>query len=189
MLTPHDEGVLATIRDLMMACDELDAKPVLIGGIAVGLVARERATRDVDAMVLFDTGNVDQLLASLERNGFRPGFNGMAEFARQDRFVSLQHRSGVKLDLALGCLPLEEEILARSTTKIRSEIVFRLPTPEDLIILKAIANRPQDRADIHTIAEVHPNIRDRAQIRYWVDQYAELLEDPELWQGIELLLG
>ena len=64
---------------------------------------------------------------------------------------------------------------------------LRLPTPEDLIILKAIAHRPQDLIDITTVAEVNPSI-DRKRIQYWLEQYGELTETPDLWNMTEQLL-
>jgi hypothetical protein len=41
----------------------------------------------------------------------------------------------------------------------------RVAAPEDVIILKAMANRPQDRADISAIVAAQGNALDRALIR------------------------
>lgn len=109
----------------------------------------------------------------------------MAEFAREARFIGLLHRaSGVAIDIALGCMPFEDEVIARSTEHRSDTLAVRLPT----VILKAIASRPQDFVDIQTIAEIHPTL-DRVRIEYWLTQYGELLETPELWPKIESLLG
>ena len=48
-------------------------------------------------------------------------------------------------------------------------------TPEDLIIMKAVAHRRQDMEDIQAVIERHPNL-DRQRIRLWVQQFAEVLE-------------
>jgi len=42
-----------------------------------------------------------------------------------------------------------------------------LPTPEDLIILKAVAHRPKDMEDIRILADKYPNL-DTARIEQWV---------------------
>ena len=60
---------------------------------------------------------------------------------------------------------------------------IHLPTPEDLIIMKAVAHRPKDWLDIQGIIQSHPDL-DRRRIREWVTQFAELLEMPELWDAI-----
>jgi hypothetical protein len=63
----------------------------------------------------------------------------------------------------------------------------RLPTPEDLIIMKAIAHRPKDLIDIQTIIDSHPGL-DVDRIRHWVKSFADVLETPNLWTDIENLL-
>jgi hypothetical protein len=62
-------------------------------------------------------------------------------------------------------------------------LALRLPSPEDLIILKAVAHRPQDLLDIRAISTNYPNL-DRQRIESWVRQFAEALEMPELWTDI-----
>jgi hypothetical protein len=49
--------------------------------------------------------------------------------------------------------------------------------------MKAIANRPRDLLDIQAVIDSHPNL-DRQRIKYWVTQFAEALEMPELWGDI-----
>ena len=137
---------------------------------------------------MFDTQRNEVLLEALERHGFRSGFPNMADFGRDARFVTLVHISGVVLDLALGCMPFEDELIERSTEYPDPEITARLPTPKDLIILKAIANRPQDQIDIRTIAEIRSNL-DTKRIERWVREYGELLETPHLWDEISKLLA
>jgi len=66
-------------------------------------------------------------------------------------------------------------------------IQLRLPTPEDLIIMKAVAHRPKDIADIQAIAASHPSL-DKERIRSWVEQFGEALELPDLWKMISQLL-
>jgi hypothetical protein len=62
-----------------------------------------------------------------------------------------------------------------------------LPTPEDLIIMKAVAHRPKDLGDIQAIAASHPRL-DTQRIQYWVEQFGEALDLPDLWKSILELL-
>jgi len=64
---------------------------------------------------------------------------------------------------------------------------LRLPTPEDLIIMKAVAHRPKDLVDIQAIAANYPDL-DKERIRFWVVQFGEALDLPELWIQILKLL-
>ena len=78
-------------------------------------------------------------------------------------------------------------MVKRSTVVDLGSILLRLPTPEDLIIMKAVAHRPKDLEDIKAIAISHPQI-DRERIRYWVEQFGEALDLPDFWKLISTLL-
>ncbi len=183
-----EEPHIAALASLAAAFRELGVRPVLIGGVAVSLVAEPRFTHDVDALVIFDTADVPRLMDALRRHELEPMFSDVEQLARMSRIAALKHTpTGTRVDIALGCMPFEAEVLERAYPSPDPEIQLLLPTPEDLVILKAIANRPQDREDIRRIARVYPSL-DRARIRQWVNQYAELLEEPERWNEIEPLL-
>lgn len=67
-------------------------------------------------------------------------------------------------------------------------VLDRMPTPEDLIILEAVAHRPKDLVDIEAVIGAHRHL-DAERIRVWVQQFADLLELPELWTDAEKLLA
>jgi hypothetical protein len=53
--------------------------------------------------------------------------------------------------------------------------------------MKAVAHRPKDLADIQAIAANYPDL-DKERIRFWVVQFGEALDLPELWIQILKLL-
>jgi predicted nucleotidyltransferase len=67
------------------------------------------------------------------------------------------------------------------------KISIRLPTVEDLIIMKAVAHRAKDILDIQGVVDANPNL-DKQRIKYWLRQFAEALELPEIWLDVEKLL-
>jgi predicted nucleotidyltransferase len=71
--------------------------------------------------------------------------------------------------------------------KRKGSLRLRLPTPEDLIILKAVAHRPKDQEDIRAIAASHPGM-DHERIKYWVEQFGEALDLLDLWKMIAQVL-
>lgn len=100
----------------------------------------------------------------------------------------LRHtESGIDVDISLGLLPFEVEAVERSQECQAGSLTVRLPTPEDLIILKAVAHRPKDMLDIEAVIAAQPHL-DKGRIAFWVRQFAELLEMPELWTDVERLL-
>jgi hypothetical protein len=96
----------------------------------------------------------------------------------------LRHNaSGIDINLSLGILPFEVEMVERSILVEVGPIKLRSPPPEDLIIMKAIAHWLKDLADIQAIATNHPDL-DQERIIYWVEQFGEALDLPDLWQTI-----
>jgi hypothetical protein len=158
---------------------------VVIGGIAVGLLSQTRFTEDLDAMVLLSMDDIPRFLAIAEKEGIIPRIDQAEDFAKRSRVLLLRHeRSQTSIDISLGVLPFEEEVIQRSISHtIDDTLTIRLPTPEDLIIMKAIAHRPKDLLDIQGIIQSNPGL-DQKRIQGWVNQFAQLLEMPELWEDI-----
>ncbi len=78
-------------------------------------------------------------------------------------------------------------MVERAKTQSFGGLSVRLPTPEDLIIMKAIAHRPKDLDDIRTIADKYPGL-DKNRVKEWVRSFGDALELPGLWEQIENLL-
>ena len=160
----------------------------IIGGVAIGFVAQPRATQDVDAVIWIDLDRVEDFLESGKGFGFVPRVPDPVNFARTTRVLLLRHQqTNIGIDLSCGTLPFEKEMLDRSTELIAGPIKLRVATPEDLIILKAVAHRQRDLIDIDNLLSVHGDL-DLDRIRSWVRQFAEVLDTPELISELEKLL-
>jgi len=182
------EPFRAAIESLHRLLEKYNDRGVIIGGIAVGLLGKPRYTADVDAMFLLSTQEIPQFLELAHVEQILPRINNVEEFARKTRVLLLQHiPTKMEIDISLGILPFEQEMVERGSVKSFAKLSARLPTPEDLIIMKAIAHRPKDLEDIRTISENNPNL-DVARIEKWVRDFAEVLESPDLWKQIEELL-
>jgi len=184
-MTESIDHLRETIADLMrwIAAERLEA--TVIGGVAAGLQGQPRLTEDVDAVVL-DAG-ADALLTSGKHYGFEPRVADALEFSRRTRVLLMRHRSGVDVDLSLGALPFEREMIERAQTIDAGGLQIRVATSEDLIIMKALARRPQDIADIAGIIEVQAHL-DVERIRRWVREFSAVLEMPEILDDLEVLL-
>jgi len=180
--------LLAPISALQRLLERLGGRGVILGGVATGFHGKPRFTVDVDALVLASISAIPQVLLLAKEEGIEPRIDNADAFARKHRVLLLRHTSSrVNIDISLGILPFEEETVERSIIHNIGTLSIRLPTPEDLIIMKAIAHRPKDLEDIRTIAEKYPNL-DKARIEEWVKQFAQALEQPDLWTQIEPLL-
>lgn len=176
---------LAAVQRLL---ERFGNRGVIIGGVATSVLGTPRLTADVDAILLLSVSRLPELLNVAAALGLVPRIVDAEQFARRNRVVLLRHvESGIGVDVSLGMLPFEEEVVARSSVYQIGDIALRLPTPEDLIILKAVAHRPKDLLDITEICKSHPDL-DRARIESWVREFAAALELPELWTDIAPLL-
>lgn len=189
-MKPSDEvaPLLSPLAALQRVLDHFNNQGVIIGGVAASLLGKPRLTADVDALLLLSVDELPRLLEIAKREGLLPRLTDAEAFAQQHRVLLLRHQeSGIDVDISLGILPFEVEAVERSTLHNVGAITVRLPTPEDLIIFKAVAHRPKDLLDIRAITESQPDL-DTARIEYWVTQFAEALETPELWDDIVRLL-
>jgi hypothetical protein len=182
------EPFRATIESLNRLLDHYNQRGVIIGGIAVGLLGKPRYTADVDAVILLSTENIASFLELARKENIIPRIQNIEEFARKSRVLLLKHApTGTEVDISLGILPFEEEMIERGTIRSFANLSARLPTPEDLIIMKAIAHRPKDFEDIRTIVDKHPKL-DHRRIEYWAKAFGEALEFPGLWEEINQIL-
>ena len=183
-LTP----LLAPLQALQNLLAAFNNQGVIIGGSAVSLLGTPRYTVDLDAVFLLSFDDLPRLLTEAAGQGIEPRISDPILFARKSRVILMRHMpSGTDIDLSLGILPFEIEMVERSQVIDVGAMQLRLPTPEDLIILKAVAHRPKDLADIQAIATNHPDL-DKDRIRSWVEQFGEALDLPDLWKMISQLL-
>ena len=176
---------LAPIQALQNLLARFNDRGVIIGGVAASLLGAPRYTVDLDAVFLLNLEDISRLLSEAAKEGIEPRISDPVALALKSRILLLRHTaSGIDIDLSLGLLPFEIEMVDRSQLIKIGSIKLRLPTPEDLIIMKAIAHRPKDLEDIRAIAASHANL-DKERIRFWVEQFAEVLDSPNLWDDIE----
>lgn len=122
-----------------------------IGGIAVIHFGETRITSDIDISLLCGYGN-EQRIISLLLSKFPTRISGATEFAMQNRVLLLRSSSGIPVDITLTAISYEEEIInAGRKEEIIPGVSLRLPVPEDLVVMKAFANRPKDWQDIQGI--------------------------------------
>ncbi|MGD8406662.1 MAG: nucleotidyl transferase AbiEii/AbiGii toxin family protein [Anaerolineales bacterium] len=185
----HLEPLLDALDALQHLLLRFDNKGVIVGGAAVSILGRARFTEDVDAVFLVSNKDLPRLLELAKEQGIEPRVDNAVDFARKNRVLLLKHiPTDTSVDISLGALPFEDEMVERGVLyEVDQALQLRLPTPEDLVIMKAIAHRPKDLEDIRTIVEKYPNM-DVQRIEKWVRAFGEVLETPDLWGMIKSLL-
>jgi len=179
------------MKSLFRVAAELDAllagwgwRYCFIGGLALQRWGQPRLTNDIDLTILTDSDRevhyVDELLGLY--NGRLPDAR---EFALKNRVLLLVSGEGIPIDVALGGIAFEEQVVSRAT---RYEFLPGLSlltcSAEDLVVLKSFADRPRDWADVETIVVRQ---QERLDWRYILEQLRPLCQIKEAPEIIERL--
>lgn len=137
--------------DLLTALNAADARYLLVGGHAVGLHGRPRATKDFDLWVEASPDNAKRVIEALQAFGAPLGDAGEADFA--------QEGTGFRM----GSPPFRIEVLTTISGVSFAEAWQRRQTHSldgvrchvigltDLLANKRAAGRPQDLADVDVL--------------------------------------
>jgi len=181
--------LIQALLDLIKWLQDRNVRGIIIGGVAASLLGRPRVTRDIDALVLLDSKWWDEFLKGGQQFGFVPRIGDPLVFAQKSRVLLVAHEpSGIDIDISFGILPFEEEAVDRAVNTEVAGITIPLPTPEDLVIMKAVAHRPIDMLDIQSLMDAQVDI-DLRRVRQWVREFSSVLEMPEIYTDLEKILA
>lgn len=137
--------------DLLTALNAADARYLLVGGHAVGLYGRPRATKDYDLWIEASPANAARVLRALVDFGaplgdlreqdLATGGSGFRMGSPPYRIEVLTEISGVRFEDAW---PRREE---HKVNGVSCNVIAR----EDLLLNKRAAGRPQDLADVDVL--------------------------------------
>jgi hypothetical protein len=160
----------------------------VIGGIALLRWGDARFTRDVDLSLLTGFGREDEFISPLLAAGYRGRVADAAAFARRNRVLLITAPNGVPVDIALAALPFEAQAIQRATLfEFAPGCSLKTCSAEDLIILKLFAFRPQDLADVESVAVRGGMSLDWAYVRENLTPLAEAKEDPAIMDTLARL--
>ncbi|HLK22647.1 MAG TPA: hypothetical protein VKT81_27060 [Bryobacteraceae bacterium] len=178
-----------TARQLQLFCDQHGWQSCFIGGIAVQRWGEPRVTRDVDLTLLAGFGSEDRFIVPLLA-AFPARIEEALEFARRNRVLLLQTKSGVGLGVSLGALPFEESMIQRASTfSFGPGLEIRTCSAENLIVLKLFASRPLDVRDAEGVVARHGGEIDWAYIEQQLQPLAELKGEPAILDHLRRLRG
>lgn len=175
------------LENVQLFLESIQFKGMFIGGIASSFLGRPRFTNDIDVVVIASTQDVNSIIKSAEIHNLLPRIDDPAAFARKSRMLLLRDKtSQIDIDISLGLLPFEVEAVERRQTIQFGGISLFIPTPEDMIIMKAVAHRPMDMDDIKGIIANYDQL-DKKRIFFWIREFTEALENPEIETDLRLL--
>ena len=146
------------MQDLFRLADEIQSfcqnrswRFCFIGGIALQRWGEPRLTGDVDLTILTGYGHEADFVEEL-CGKFEGRVTDAAEFALRSRVLLLRSARGIPIDISLGALPFEERFIARASFyRYLPGVCLNTCSAEDLVVLKAFADRPRDWTDIEGV--------------------------------------
>jgi hypothetical protein len=156
-----------------------------IGGIAIQRWGEPRLTTDIDISLLTrfvsEEHYIDEFCEFL-----RPRVDNHKAFALRNRVLLLKTQSEIGVDIALAGIPYEEEVIQRASHfRFLDNVHLHTCSAEDLIVMKAFAERDRDWADVRTIL-----IRQQDKLNWDIiydhlRPLVEIKESPEILTKLE----
>ena len=170
-------ALFAAAADLQRVLAAKGWRSTIIGGLAVQRWGEPRQTRDVDVALLTGFGDeasfVDHLLEH-----YRPRRPDARQFALDRRVLLIETATRIPLDVSLAALPFEARVVDRSSDfAFARDVILRTCSAEDLVVLKAFADRPQDWLDVEGIIVRQGRALDRLRVVEELMPLLELKED------------
>jgi predicted nucleotidyltransferase len=141
-------------RDLLAEFARYEVSFLLLGGYAVGIHAKPRATKDLDLLVSGEGDNLERVAAALAAFGAPAAVvNGARKLATTE--VIYFGVPPLRIDILRQADGIDtERVLQRAETVVVGDLRIPVITLEDLILNKRAAGRPQDLADVALLERV-----------------------------------
>ena len=122
-----------------------------IGGLAVIRWGELRMTQDIDLCLLCGFGK-EAKYAQVLLDNFQARIPDALTFALTNRVLLVSTSNGVAADISFSGLPFEEEMITRSSPfDFYPDCSLITCSAEDLVVLKAFADRAKDWMDVESI--------------------------------------
>jgi Nucleotidyltransferase of unknown function (DUF6036) len=182
-------SLLSALADLMGWLTSQRIPAMVIGGVAASVLGRPRLTQDIDALAVLPEAEWVRALDSAAAFGIIPRISDALAFASRSRVLLMRHaKSGIDLDVIISGLPFEQLAVERSQAHDIAGVSVRLPTVEDLLVMKAVARRPKDLEDIRGLLMAHPDA-DVAAARHWVREFSIATGMSDMLEEFDRLLA
>lgn len=151
-----------------------------IGGLAVIRWGEMRITQDIDLCLQCGFGKEETRIPSLLSH-FASRISDGENFARMYRVLLLSASNHVAIDITLSGIPFEVEMIQRASRFAFSESCDLITcSADDLVVLKAFADRTKDWMDVETIVQRQGDRLDQQAILHRLQPLCEAKEQPEI---------
>ncbi|MBI4669215.1 MAG: hypothetical protein HY747_08520 [Elusimicrobia bacterium] len=161
---------------------------LITGGVASRILGEPCClTANLSAIVYVRQENLPTLLMKAKADGFQFDEHESLENAKKC-FCFRMQMGFLRVDCMVATTTFETEILSRSLTIPLVDYSIRIPSPEDLILMKLIAYRDQDVVDIKNIALRNRGKLDVTYMRQWAEAWHRADSQSQILSRLEKLL-
>lgn len=151
-----------------------------IGGIVLQRWGEPRFTQDIDLTLLCTFGDEARVVSTLQPL-LDSRMPDAVAFAADARMYLGRMADGTPVDIALGGLPFEERAVERATKfELSPTVSLNTCSAEDLIVMKAFANRERDWLDVESVLIRQTNRLDWQIINEELRPLAALREEVDI---------
>lgn len=159
------------LREFVALFEEQRLEYAVMGGMAVRFLGIPRPTYDLDFTVAVSRDDLERLYVAAEAFGVQIATSyrtGWVDSVAGMPIVKLNF-DGVDVDVFLAECAFQKSLLSRRKFQKVDGFCVWIVTAEDLILLKLIANRDRDRADVQDVLFMQGDL-DRGYLILWAAQ-------------------
>jgi len=145
---------------------------VVMGGLAVRAYGIPRATYDIDFTITIERERLKELYDAVETLGYAvpeaytAGWVDAVGGMPLVKFQIFVEDNGIDIDVFLAETEFQQSVVSRRRREELDGAVLFLVSPEDLVLLKLLANRPRDIADVFDVLFIQGEL-DGLYLREW----------------------
>ncbi|HWL92788.1 MAG TPA: nucleotidyltransferase [Phycisphaerae bacterium] len=175
-LPPGRPTLERAFEALVSTFNERQINYAIIGGIALIQHTRVRTTDDIDALLLVPQIGLPGLFEALRRRGFTVDLQTNVREFLDDGFTALRF-DDVQIDLMRPLIPTYNHVLERAISANVLGQQVRISSAEGLIVMKLIAMRLQDQADVKDLLRSYAGKLDLEFVRAEMNTFTPV-DDP-----------
>ena len=139
--------------EFIAICNKHQLKYMVIGGFAVSIHGYPRSTKDMDICIQLSDENAEKMLLVLKEFGFSSLNLTKADFLVPHYFTQLGYEP-VRIDIMNDIAGVDFELAWHKKKVVNmNNVDFNFIGYNELLILKQLAGRPQDLADLHKLKQ------------------------------------
>ena len=182
-----ESGFSRLFHQIVKLLETLRFPYLIVGGMATGILGEPRLTHDVDAIVDFQSSDIERILQKARESGFLFNDPGIRKDIQEKGAFRLQYQKSWA-DLIVASTELEQSAFKRARRVKVLDVEANFPSPEDFILFKLIPGRPKDLLDVESVILRQRNKLDQVYLDQWAKRISDDMEDLRLFNTLKKLL-